>query len=367
MTAPDPAVAPGAGPTAEDPPGLRMSALREHLGGRLPGFAPDQPVEADLLAGGRSNVTYRLTQGGRSWVLRRPPLGHVLPTAHDMAREFRVLSGLARADVPVPRVLLLCTDPAVLGVTFQVMEYVAGRTLADAADSAGMPPAEARAVGEAAVDALLQLHAVDAVATGLGDLGRPQGYLVRQVARWRTQWEGSRTRPVDGLDRLADWIAERAPAYTDRPWSVVHGDYRIDNLILDPHRPAVRAIVDWEMSTLGDPIGDLALLLVYWTSTSDRLRGRVPVALGITDGPGFPDRRAVLERYAAVRPVEEDHLRLCLALCCFKLAVVMESIAYRAAGGAYLGRDVSGMAGAAPALIALGLAAAEGGVDALTA
>jgi aminoglycoside phosphotransferase (APT) family kinase protein len=354
-------IEPGASTATADPPGLRMTVLRRYLAERLDGFDAEAPVDATLLAGGRSNVTYLLTQGVRQWVLRRPPLGHVMPTAHDMAREYRVLSGLARTAVPVPATRLLCEDHDVLGVSFMVMDYVSGRTFGDADDVAGLSAEEAGQISAAAVDALISVHEADIAAAGLSELGRPQGYLTRQASRWRKQWELTRTRDIDGFTELADWVTDKTPAFTDRPFSIVHGDYRLDNLIVGHDQPTVEAILDWEMSTLGDPVSDLALLLVYWTSAQDGLRNRVPVALGVTDGPGFYSRAELMQRYVARHPVDEEHLNVCLALCCLKLAVVMESIHFRALEGTQIGADVSRMGEATPALVQLGLNVIHGG------
>jgi aminoglycoside phosphotransferase (APT) family kinase protein len=352
-------------PVGADPEGLRLDSLRTYLPGLVAGLDPDRPIRATLFAGGRSNLTYRLDQGEAAWVLRRPPLGHVLPTAHDMARESRVLGGLARAGVPVPKPLLFCDDNDVIGAPFLIMEYVAGTVIATEDDAAQLTAAQASAASEAAVDALVALHQVDPAAAGLAGLGRAHGYLERQVRRWATQWNITRTRPVDGIDELVEWLTVRTgrlPA--GLPSALIHGDYRLDNLILDPDTLRVRAILDFEMSTLGDPVADLALVLVYWSQASDVRRRQVAVAAGVTDGPGFWNRAQVLEAYASRTGLGLDHLDTCLALACFKLAVVLESIHARTLGGQQLGvaaGDGGGLADAAPLLVAMGLDVTRGG------
>ncbi|MCP2324261.1 aminoglycoside phosphotransferase (APT) family kinase protein [Hamadaea flava] len=349
-----------------DLPGLPFDRLAAYLGEHLSDVDSAAPWQAQSLAGGRSNLTYRIDQGTRSWVLRRPPLGHVMPKAHDMAREYRVLCGLDRTAVPSARPYLLCEDASVIGAPFLVMEHVEGVVLSSAADCAGLSAERAAAISEVLVRTLATLHDADLTGTGLETFGQPAGYLSRQAALWTAQWERTKVRDLPGFDRLARWLADRTDAYADRPATLVHGDYRLDNLILAPDTARVRAVLDWEMATRGDPVCDLALLLVYWTEPGDTLRRRVPVALGVTDRPGFGDRAAVLGAYTALRPVDGDHLDVCLALTCLKLAVIMESIYFRHLQGQHLGSDAAGMAEASAALVELGLRVADGqGVAAL--
>jgi aminoglycoside phosphotransferase (APT) family kinase protein len=340
-------------PPAEPPPadragpaGLDLPALRARLAGPLGGRAAG--LTARLIDGGRSNLTYLLTDGERRWVLRRPPLGHVLATAHDMSREYRVLSALARAGLPVPRTLLSETDASVIGAPFFVMEYVPGPVIRTAADARALPPADAaRAAGDL-VDQLVALHRVDPAAVGLADLGRPDGFLARQIRRWQRQWDDS-GGAATGLP-----LAELAGALRDRlPRSpaaaVVHGDYRLDNTILaaaDPGR--VAAIVDWEMATLGDPLADLGLLLTYWDPVSAPVTG---TEHAVSANPGFPGAAAVLARYADGSGRDVSGIAWYGAFGRFKLAVIAQTIQARYARGLTVGARFDSAAGAIPVLI----------------
>jgi aminoglycoside phosphotransferase (APT) family kinase protein len=357
--------------TTEGLPGLRLDAVVAWLADQGIELDSGGPVTATLFPGGRSNVTYRLTDArGRSVVIRRPPLGNVLPSAHDMAREHRVLAGLGRVDYPVPTALALCEDETVNGCTFLAMAFVDGRIISTADQARELAADEADAVCSSLVTALADLHRVDVAAAGLEALGRPDGYLPRQLDRWTRQWDLTKTRDLPSMDSLRARIADQlAPLPADLPWSLVHGDYRLDNVILDPASPDVVAVLDWEMSTLGDPLADLALSLVYWTQAHDGLRHRVPVAEHLTDGPGFWDRAALIEAYARQSGLPVDHLDACTALACFKLAVITESIHARTLSGKQLGTaagDVHAMGVATEALAELGLAVIRRGtVDGL--
>jgi aminoglycoside phosphotransferase (APT) family kinase protein len=352
-----------------DLPGLDLAAVTGWLTAQ--GSPLVEPVTASLFTGGRSNVTYRLTGAdGTSVVLRRPPLGHVLPSAHDMSREYRVLRGLNMVGYPTPRTIALCEDESVNGSPFLVMAYVEGRIVATADEAAGLSPAERELISAALVRELAQLHAADVDAAGLGGLGRPEGYLPRQLDRWTRQWQLTKTRDLPAMDDLRGRIeVALAPLPPDLPWALVHGDYRLDNVILAPDAPEVRAVLDWEMSTLGDPLADLALTLVYWTQAADRLRHRVPVADHLTDAPGFRSRAQIIEAYAAATGSTLDHLDACTALACFKLAVITESIHARTLSGKQLGAaagDLHAMGAATEALAELGLRVSDSGtVDGL--
>lgn len=340
------------------------SLLRWMIEAGLP-VDPTESLGVELLMGGRSNVTYRIHQGDASWVVRRPPFGHVMPSAHDMAREFRVISGMAAAGVPVPTPLALCEDTSVIGATFQVMEFVSGRVMSSADDVADLTPAQAGSLSQELITVLADIHSVDAGAVGLEGLGKPEGFLPRQARRWRQQWELSKTRELPELESLADWIDQRVAALPETmPWSVVHGDFRLDNTIVDPDSLRISAVVDWEMSTLGDPLTDLALYLVYWTRPDDGLLREVPLTGSINNSPGFWSREDIANEYANRTGSDLGHLDVCLALSTFKLAVILESIRKRSLSGHQMGtaaQESDVMLTATNALIRLGLAVAEGG------
>ena len=285
--------------------------------------------EVEVVAGGRSNLTYFVSSPAGSVVLRRPPLRAVRPTAHDMTREHRVLSGLAGTAVPVPRPLHLCADPEVLGAPFYLMERVDG-VIARTDLPAGYAPAAADrlAITHALVDVLADLHAVDPAAVGLEGFGRPDGYLARQLRRWSGEWQALRSGDLLAVDALAAELAARLPAGTGGP--VVHGDYRLDNVVLDPADPGrVAAVLDWEMSTLGDPLADLGLLLVYWQPTA-----AASVTPSVTGLPGFPGRSALADRYAERTGRDVRELPWYVAFGHFKLAVVVAGIVARQRAGA---------------------------------
>lgn len=329
------------------------------------------PVNAERLSGGLSNVTYLVHQGERQFVVRRPPLGHVMPTAHDMAREYAVLGGVTRGGFRAPTPLALCEDAEINGAPFLVMEFVSGRILSSDQAAEGLSANDASTLSAELIDVLAQLHEVDAAEVGLADLGRPDGFLARQVARWGKQWELSKTRELPAIDSLFAWLDERvATLPANMPWSIVHGDYRLDNCIVSADAPRIDAVLDWEMATLGDPLMDLATLLVYWSRPGDELRHQIRFAAFVTDRDGFWDRTSLVDRYAAVSGRDLGHLDICLALSAVKLAVIMESIRKRTLAGQQLGAGTEladGMALATDALVEIGVAVADGGeVEALS-
>jgi aminoglycoside phosphotransferase (APT) family kinase protein len=342
-----------------DPPGLNTAALRSWLASA--GVAVTGSIEASLLAGGRSNLSYLVQdEGGGSWVVRRPPLGHVMPSAHDMGREYRVLAGLNRVDFPTPRAVAVCDDEEVLGARFMVMTYVPGRVIDTAAAAARLTGPQRGVVSASLIDTLAELHQVDVAAAGLETLGRPAGYLSRQLRRWGEQWELSKTRELATIDELGSQLRTRVDAAetTAVEAAIVHGDYRIDNTIIGSRDEKVQAVLDWEMATLGDPVADLAIALVYWTDPGDSRRALIPVSEHITDLDGFWTRTQLVERYADATGRSLDHLDFCTALACFKLAIIMESIAFRAMSGQQLGTaaaDAEHMARATEVLSELGM------------
>jgi aminoglycoside phosphotransferase (APT) family kinase protein len=291
-----------------------------------------------LISGGKSNLTYRVACDAGEVVLRRPPLGHVLPTAHDMVREHRVLHALDGTAVPVPRVLLLGGADGPLGVDFYVMERVVGHVCRNVLPPGYADGPEPRAaIGAALVDVLADLHAVDPAAVGLEGFGRPAGFVERQLRRWSQQWEASKSAELPALDALRDELVRTMPP--QRADAIVHGDYRLDNTILHPTTPGhIVAVLDWEMSTLGDPLTDLGTLLAYWSEDADdAVIAAARVMAPVTAAEGFPTRAEVVSRYAARTGFDVSGVGWYQAFAYFKLAVVCQGIAARAAGGAMLG------------------------------
>jgi aminoglycoside phosphotransferase (APT) family kinase protein len=290
------------------------------------------PLAFDRIAGGLSNLTYRVGDaGGRQWALRRPPLGSTLGSAHDMGREHRVLAALAPTEVPVPPPLGLCEDEEVTGAPFYVMEFVEGPILRGLAEAEAAFPDEAdrEAIGYRVADTLAEIHAVDPDAVGLGELGRKEDYVARQLRRWQGQWEKSKTRELETVDRVHERLAARIPV--QGPATLVHGDYRLDNMILTPGGE-VAAVVDWELCTLGDPLADVGTLMAYWPQ-----RGDATVAFGqpANLAPGFPTRDELTARYAERSGRDVSELGFYLALGYWKLAIILEGVYSRYAAGAY--------------------------------
>jgi aminoglycoside phosphotransferase (APT) family kinase protein len=336
-----------------DLPGLDLDRLDAYLATATPGLVTG-PLSAEVVAGGRSNLTYYLTDGTSRWVLRRPPLGHVLRTAHDMGREFRVLSALADTKVPVPVTVHLCQDPEPLGAPFYLMQHVRGVVLRSKAQCEELGAPACTAVVHRLVDVLAELHTVDPASVGLGDFGRPEGYLTRQVARWRKQLDSSRSREVAGIDELHDRLAASVPESTR--YTLLHGDYRLDNALVDPSVPDIAAVLDWEMATLGDPLADVGLFVVY---TSSR-RGDDVITGDVTSAAGFPPIDELIARYTERTGIDVSALDWYVGLACFKLAVVLEGIYYRFTQGQTVGAGFDQIGERVPGLVSDGLAALAG-------
>ncbi|GAA3189043.1 phosphotransferase family protein [Dactylosporangium siamense] len=336
------------------PPGLDLPRLAAYLQDKAPGLI-SEPINAELIAGGRSNLTYVVNE---VFVLRRPPLGHVLATAHDMAREHRIISALGPTPVPVPDALLLCEDPDVLGAPFYLMSRVPGVVLRSRRQTDPLGDEARREVAFAMMDTLAVLHRVDPAEVGLGDFGRPEGFLERQVRRWSKQLAQSTSRDLPDAAVLRDRLAAGIPASATT--AIVHGDYRLDNLIVDPATMRVAAVLDWEMATLGDPLTDLGLLLAYWT-VLDRLKtGTNPIADGLGADAGFPSGDALLDRYAKASDADLGDLHWYVAMACYKLAVILEGIHFRYTNGQTVGAGFDQIGALVPPLLAQGLTAING-------
>jgi aminoglycoside phosphotransferase (APT) family kinase protein len=330
--------------------GLDLAALGRYLEDSGPGV--DGPLRGVLLQGGRSNLTYRVTDGVSTWVARRPPLGGLAPSAHDMGREFRVVRALQGTGVPVARTVVLCEDSSVLGTPFSVVEYVPGRVIRTHADLHALPPAAISRCGFALIDVLARLHAVPYEEVGLADFGRPEGYLSRQVGRWRDQWARVCTRSLVDMHRLYARLAGAVPVESGA--CVVHGDYRIDNAIFDPEDPAlIRALVDWEMATLGDPLADLGLHLVYRDPAFEPVLG----GSAASTSDLLPSVRDLAERYARSSGRDLAPLGFYLGLGYFKIAVIAEGIHARHLKGLTVGEGFETVGQAVPLLAAAGLRA----------
>lgn len=307
--------------------------------------------EVTLIAGGKSNLTYEVSDGTRSLIVRRPPLGHVLATAHDMGREFRVMSALAGTAVPVPRMVVLCEDPDVLGEPFYVMSKVVGTPYRTAEQLTPLGPQRAEVISTRMVDTLVDLHQVAPDTVGLSDFGKPEGFLARQVRRWGTQLDASRSRDLRGADELREALSAAQPP--ESAAAIVHGDYRLDNLLIDD-ADGVAAVVDWEMATLGDPLTDLALLVVYQELASWE---EVAFAADISTTPGFLSTAAQIDRYQLRSPLDLSNMGFYLGLAYFKLAVILEGIHYRFSQGKTAGEGFDALGAIVEPLLAHGLEA----------
>ena len=330
--------------------GLDLDAVGSWLAREVPGLLRES-LTASLITGGKSNLTYRVTDGATEVVVRRPPLGHVLATAHDMGREYRVMKALADTAVPVPVVHAHCDDPAVTGAPFYVMASVPGTPYSRAAQLEELGPERTRAIADRLVDTLVDLHAVDPASVGLAEFGRPDGYLERQLRRWRKQLDSSRSREIPGIDELAAQLERQLPAHSEG--TIVHGDYRLDNALVDGD-DRIRAVLDWEMSTLGDPLTDVALMLAYQQMA---MSGGGAAVTDAPLAPGYPSPDEILQRYAAGSGRDLGAMGFHIGLAFFKLAVILEGIHYRHSQGQTRGGGFDGLGDAVVVLVAAGLEA----------
>ncbi len=296
--------------------------LRSHFSGHGEGFSVRQ------FPSGHSNLTYSIRMGNQEMVLRRPPFGSKVKSAHDMGREFRVLSKLHSAYSPAPTVLLYCDDQSVLGVPFYVMEPIYGIILRrDPPRGLAFPPEAARRLCESFVDNLARLHGIDYVAAGLSDFGKPQGYMERQVQGWIERYHGSKTHEYPEVEKLSAWMRENLPASNNG--TLIHNDYKFDNVVLDPgDLSRIIGVLDWEMSTIGDPLSDLGTTLAYWVNADDPEELQ-KLRWGPTNYLGSMTRTEVVQRYARASGRDVDHMAFYLVFARFKLAVIVQQIYYR--------------------------------------
>jgi aminoglycoside phosphotransferase (APT) family kinase protein len=302
--------------------------FEEHVAGA------EGPLDFTLIAGGRSNLTFKVTDAnGTNYVLRRPPLGHVLATAHDMSREHRIISALAPTPVPVAPALGFCDDPEVNGAPFYVMAFVDGLIVRGPAEGEALTPDARRRAGESLIEVLVAIHDVDPAAVGLGDLGRTEGYIARQLKRWYSQFNQSKMREVPVVDEMHEFLSAHIPEQQGA--AIVHGDYRLDNCMLSPDGE-VAAVLDWELCTLGDPLADLGLLMVYWNDPGDATQSLA--GSGATAAQGFPRKSELRELYAARSTRDLSHLDFYVAFGYWKLACILDGVYTRYAKGA-MGSD----------------------------
>jgi aminoglycoside phosphotransferase (APT) family kinase protein len=339
-------------PRAAVPDGIDRAGLESWFEANVDGV--ELPLSFERISGGHSNLTYEVGDAsGRRWALRRPPLGKRLGSAHDMGREHKVVSALAATDVPVPPVAGFCEDESVNEAPFYVMKFVEGPVLRSHAEAEEhFDESERRAIGERVADTLVDIHAVDLNAVGLGDLGKREDYVARQLHRWHGQWEKSKTRELPVVDEVHDRLVARIPE--QGPATIVHGDYRLDNMIL-ADSGEVAAVVDWELCTLGDPLADVGMLFVYWARPGDQLTAlmRPP-----TVAAGFPSREELMQRYAERSGRDLGELDFYVALARWKLAIILEGVYSRYAAGGY-GKTDEGFRQFAKSVEELAEAAAE--------
>jgi aminoglycoside phosphotransferase (APT) family kinase protein len=331
-------------PRMADLPGVDLAALTSWLDATRPGLRRGE-LAGEVIAGGKSNLTYRISDGQSVWALRRPPLAHVLPTAHDMGREFRVISALAATSVPVPPAVVLCDDVDVLGAPFYLMRFVDGVVLDRPQALAQLEPGDAARACELVMDTLVDLHDIDPAAVGLADFGRPDGYLARQVKRWHQQWQASQTRPLESLGRTVEQLTDSMPEQSAP--AIVHGDYRLTNVMFAPGLERIAAVVDWEMATLGDPLADVGLLVVY----QDLAQQGDTIMPRMLPERGFLTAAQMVQRYARRSPRDLSRLSWYVGLGYFKLAVVAEGIHRRYLAGKTVGEGFDHFGAAVPTLL----------------
>lgn len=345
--------------STDDIAGIDAPAVTRWLSTRVPELRA--PLQFELITGGLSNLTYRISdQQGVRWVLRRPPLGHVLATAHDMGREHRIISALIPTDVPVPPLVGFCDDTEINGAPFYVMDNVDGVIARDVSAASTLPIEARRLAGPNLIDVLGTIHEVDIDRVGLGDLGRRESYVERQLSRWHRQWEATKDSDNDTMEVLHRRLTEQVPE--QGPATIVHGDYRLDNCILNEDG-SIAAVLDWELCTLGDPLADVGLMLVYWTEADDG------GAIGLPQGStldGFSSRRELLDLYADRTGRDLSDIGFYVALGYWKLACILQGVLvrYRAGAMGTAATDDDPFGAQVAALADAGMAALDGGIGA---
>jgi aminoglycoside phosphotransferase (APT) family kinase protein len=333
-------------------PGVDLTRLATWLDATHPGMRRGE-LDGEVIAGGKSNLTYRITDGNTTWALRRPPLAHVLPTAHDMVREYRVISALAGTSVPVADAVALCGDPDVLGAPFYLMGFVDGVVLDRPAVLRDLDPAAAQHACELLMDTLVDLHEVEPASVGLADFGRPEGFLARQVRRWHQQWQASETRPLDELARTLDRLNATMPDQSAP--AIVHGDYRLTNVMFARDIGRIAAVVDWEMATVGDPLTDLGLIVVY----QELAQQGDTIMPQMLPERGFLTALQMIARYATRSPRDLSRLNWYVGFGFFKLAVIAEGIHHRYLAGKTVGEGFDHFGAAVPMLLGAALQALQ--------
>ncbi len=303
---------------------LDLARLREYLALHLSGVGAELAIEQ--FPHGHSNLTYLIKDGDREWVLRRPPFGNRVKTAHDMGREYRILSRLCDVYGPAPRPVLYCETDDVMGAPFYLMERRRGIILRHPPRGGyGFPPEQVKRLCETLIGSMAELHGLDYHAAGLDDIGKPKGYIERQVTGWIKRYQDARTDDVPDLERAAAWMAENRPAESAAP-SLIHNDFKFDNMMLDPADfTRVVAVLDWEMATIGDPLMDLGTTLAYWTEASDPEPLHFYI-VGPTKEPGSLTRRELVDHYAAVTSRDVTNMLFCYVCGLFKVAVIAQQI-----------------------------------------
>ena len=329
-------------------PGLDLDRLRAYLDTCAQHLSGD--LTATLVPGGRSNLTYFVRNVNTEYVLRRPPLGHVLTTAHDMVREHRVITALVDTEVPVPKTLLLCEDESVIGAPFYLMSKVEGTVFRTKQQTALLSKMDAKRVSLDLIETLAHLHKVDPIAVELGQFGRVDGFLERQLVRWQKQLSASNSREIKGAEKLAAKLGESIP--TTKSSGVLHGDFRLDNCLVNSQMQ-IAAVVDWEMSTLGDCLSDVGLFVVYWDGVPGLPDS--PISGGITAERGFPTSAELLHHYSITTGTDLDRINWYSAFGFFKLAVILEGIHFRYSKGQTVGSGFEGIGNWVEPLVGAGV------------